>query len=103
MAETGDWQPVLLLQAGGKPEQIPKPTARHHDILVQLCKPGIPQRIGEFTADFPNVFTIVGPNPALNEQRFLPSHNQFDGPDFPPNRLLLSVQFDDEMRAAASQ
>ena len=58
VAEGGDLDPVLLLQARGEGKQVDQPAARDANVFVELGQPRRLERGGELAAQFPEALAI---------------------------------------------
>ena len=103
MAETGDGEPVLALEAGGEVEQVLEPAARHDDVLVELGEAGVAQGVGELAADLPDGFALLRPQPGLDEKRFLGGEQGLELANLPPHGAGLAVEFNNEVGAATAE
>ncbi len=71
VAETGDAQAVLALEARGEGEQVFQPAARDDDVLVQLGQAGVTQGVGELAPNLPDGFALILAEADFDEQRLL--------------------------------
>ena len=101
VAEGGDLQAVLLLQLGRELEQILEPSARHHDVFVELGQAGVAQGIGELAAQLPELLAGDMADGAIHEAGFRGANDFLQLRDFQPHGFVVSIQLDDEERLAA--
>src|SRR5690242_13380253 len=101
VAKAGDGQAMLLLQLFGETEQVFKPTARHGNVLVELCQSGIAKRVGEFAAHPPESLAFPRTKAALNEYWLRGPDDSFQLLQLGTDGLSLAVEFDDEVGPAA--
>jgi len=100
MAETGDGQIVLFLQARGELEQIGQLAARHDDIFIKLGQAGVAEGVGKFAPDFPDGFALGGAQATFNKQRLLPADDFFQVLNLAPDGFSPGIQLDNQMGAA---
>src|SRR3569833_4182413 len=94
---------MLLLQLRRKAKQILQASARNDDVLVQLREPCITERVGKFTANFPNLFAFLSAEAALHKLRFFASHDLFQITNLPLHGFLLPVEFHNHVRPTTTQ
>src|SRR5204863_386572 len=103
VAEAGNRQSVLILQPHRKRKELLQPSARHHNILIQLGQTGVPQCVRKLTPNLPNHFAFHCPQTRLNKKRIMGLKKCLQRLYFTPNRSYLSVQLNNQVSPAASQ
>ncbi len=103
MSKARHGKAVLLLELGGKGKQILQPTARHHDVFVQLRQTSVTQGVGEFAPNLPQRFALVRAQPDFHKYRSLWSQEFTNLAHFALDGGGLAVQFDNEVGTAVPE
>ena len=102
VAEAGELQLVLFLEARGKVKQVLQTAARDDDVLVQFGKASVSEGIGELAADFPDCFALLVTKAGFDKQWFVLADNALESADFASHRGALAVKLYNEVSAASA-
>ncbi|MDB6016790.1 MAG: hypothetical protein JWR19_1279 [Pedosphaera sp.] len=103
VAETGDGEAVLLLEAGSEAEEVFEAATRNDDVFVEFGEAGVAEGIGEFAAELPDGFALGIAQAALNEEGAVFANDFGQSAEFAADGVLLAVELDDEVGIATGE